>query len=82
MGGSDDSGLSPDVERLVVLEVALRNASAPWASASEVVSRRAGQRLYRDLAAPVAYSMRSCGIDDLIAALGALRRVLEAGEQP
>jgi hypothetical protein len=69
---------SADVQRLDILEVALRNASAPWTSGFEVVSRLATQARYRAVAAPVVYSMRGCAIDDLTAALGALRRALEA----
>jgi hypothetical protein len=80
MAGESSENLGPgeDVERLVLLEVALRNVSAPWASGFEVVERLSGQVRFRLLAAPVLSAMRECSLGDLLSAVGALRRSLEA----
>jgi hypothetical protein len=83
MPDQDTNGRDPgqDVERLVLLEIALRNIAAPWASGFDVVERLSGQVRHRLLAAPVLYGMRHCDLRDLLSAVIALRHSLE-GEKP
>lgn len=71
--------LAYDLERLVALEVALRNLAAPWSSAFEVTSRLGAGAPFMHEARPLAYLMRQCTPTTLIAAVSALRAALEEG---